>query len=139
MRPLANAARHTEEWYDHDGAGSPAQASGVSARRDSLREPSREGGASEPARISKENGTYTDANGDDAESEPGASQSGESVSMPRAGERAFLGPGHAALHQRVLYANVERTADAPHRLRAPEKRTLGLGGYLGRLPDRLRA
>ena len=75
--------------------------------------------------------------GDDAENEPGASQSGEPVSMPRAGERAFLAPGYSALHQRVLYANVERTADSPHRLRAPEKRTLG--GYLARVPYRLRA
>jgi hypothetical protein len=84
-----------------------------------------EGGGSEPARISKEDGTEPDVNGDDTESEPGASQSGESLPMPRAGERALLGPGHSALHQRVLRANVGWTADEPHRLRAPEKRTLG--------------
>ena len=73
-----------------------------------------------------------EANGDDAESGPGAPQSGESVPMPRAGERAFLGPGHAALHQRVLHANVGRTAGEPHRLRIPEKRILG--EHLGRIP-----
>jgi hypothetical protein len=87
--------------------------------------------------VAKEDGTDTDANGDDAESEPGASQSGESVPMPRAGERAFLGPGHSALHQRVLHANVGRTAGEPQRLRVPEKRTLG--GHLARILYRLRA
>ena len=78
-----------------------------------------------------------DVNGDDAETEPGALQSGESVPMPRAGEGASLGPGYAALHQRILHANVGWTAGEPHRLRALEKRTLG--AHLGRIPDRLRA
>ena len=94
---------------------------------------SREGDGSEPVRISREDGTNSDADGDDAESEREASQSGEAVPMPRAGERAFLGPGYAALHQRVLHAHVGRTAGEPQRLRAPDKRTLG--GHLGRIPQ----
>ncbi len=56
MRFLANAARHADEWYDHNGRRKPCPGK-RRERRDSLREPSREGGGSESARISKENGT----------------------------------------------------------------------------------
>jgi hypothetical protein len=57
--------------------------------------------------------------------------------MPRAGEGAFLGLGHAALYQRALHANVGGTAIESHRLRVPQKRTLGK--HLGRIIDRLGA
>ena len=97
----------------------------------------REGGRSGRATIWKEDGTEPAEDGDDAESKPGASPVGESVPMPRVGERACLGPDHAALHTRVLHANVGQTAGEPHRLQVPEKRTLG--GHLGCVAYRLRA
>ncbi len=126
------------EWYDHNERRKPCPGQEAWApRHGSVRARSRKGGGSEPARSSKEDGTDTDENGDDANSAPGVSKSGESVSMPPAVERPYLGPGHSALHQRVLHANLGRTAGAPQRLRAPEKRTLG--GHLGHIPYRLRA
>ena len=107
------------------GGGRPARGKRRERLAAAHRARSRKGGDRKPARIPKKNGTKSEADGNDAEIEPEASQSRGSVPMPRAGERAFLGPGHSALHQRILHPNVGRTAGEPQRLHALEKSTPG--------------